>query len=290
MPAQPDYLYIKTATVENNDFVKVVLYTDPSVYVSEYRLYRSDDGVSYSQIATLPMSAVAEITYNDYDAAFQGRSYYYRAIVVDSCGYIADTSNVARTVYLEISTNQQSTSNQLTWNDYEGFSGSPTTFNIWRRVDGVLEPMPVSVHPPASGNHVDDVGALPKSGGIFSYYIEAVEGGGNIYGLQATSLSNEVQALMDPKMFIPSAFTPQGTILQNVVFKPIGVFVPGDMYEFSVFNRLGQMLFTTTDLDQGWDGTFKGEYVPEGVYVWVVKFTSATKKEYERRGTVTLIR
>ncbi|MFO7723789.1 MAG: gliding motility-associated C-terminal domain-containing protein [Bacteroidales bacterium] len=290
MPNQPDYLYIKTATVVNNDFVKVVLYTDPNVYVTEYRLERSDDGVAYSQIAILPMSTLAEIEYNDYGAVFQNRSYYYRAIVVDSCGYIADTSNIARTILLGISTSQQQTSNQLVWNDYEGFDGAPTSYNIWRRVDGVLDPLPISVYPPASGNHVDDVGALPKSSGMFTYYVEALEGAGNQYGLQATSLSNEVQALMEPKLFIPTAFTPQGVISQNVTFKPIGVFVPGGNYEFTIFNRLGQMLFTTTDRDQGWDGTFKGEFVPEGVYVYVVKFISATKKEYERRGTVTVLR
>ncbi|MDD4986459.1 MAG: gliding motility-associated C-terminal domain-containing protein, partial [Dehalococcoidales bacterium] len=291
MPRQPDFLYIKTATVEDNQFVKVVLYTDLNAWVTEYQLYRSDDGVNFTQIATLPMSTLAEIEYNDFDAAFRGRSYYYRAIVVDSCGYIADTSNIARTVFVEIVTNQQNTSNTLTWNDYEGFSGAPTTYNIRRRVEGVLEGTPAAAYPPATGLHIDDVGTLPKTSGVFSYYIEAVEGGGNIYGLQATSLSNEVQALMDPKLFIPSAFTPTDpTNLANTTFKPIGVFIPLDQYEFTIFNRFGQMLFTTTDIEQGWDGTFNHMVVPEGVYVYVVKFTSATKKPYERRGTVTLIR
>ncbi len=290
MPDRPDFLYIKTATVEDNNLIKVVLYTDINVYVSEYRLYRSDDGVNYNQIATLPMSAVAEIEYKDYTAEFRVRSHYYMAIVVDSCGYIADTSNIAKTIWLDITSNQQNASNLLTWNDYEGFDGFPTDYNVWRRVDGVLEGLPVTVYPPATGNHLDDVGGMPKSGGMFTYYIEAKEGAGNIHGLQATSLSNEVQALMEPKLFIPTAFTPQGTIYENLTFKPIGVFVPGGNYEFSVFNRLGQMIFSTKDIDQGWDGTFNGAFVPEGAYVYVVKFVSATKKEYERRGTVTLIR
>ena len=290
MPRQPEFLYIKTATVENDDFVKVVLYTDENAYVTEYLLYRSDDGVNFTQIATLPMSAIAEIEYNDLTAAFRARSYYYKAIVIDSCGYIADTSNIARTVHLSINTNQQQVTNQLLWNDYEGFSGSPTSYNVWRRVDGVLEAMPTAFYPPATGNHVDDAGNVPQSKGTFTYYIEALEGAGNIYGLQATSLSNEVQALMDPKMFIPSAFTPQGTISQNTTFKPVGVFVPEGNYEFSIFNRLGQMIFTTNDLEQGWDGTFKGEYVPEGVYVYLVKFISANNNEFERRGTVTVLR
>jgi gliding motility-associated-like protein len=103
-----------------------------------------------------------------------------------------------------------------------------------------------------------------------------------------TALSNEVQALMEPKIFIPSAFTPQN--YQNQTFKPVGVYVPAANYEFSVYNRLGQMLFMTNDREQGWDGTFNGTFVPEGVYVYVVRFISATRDEYERRGTVTVIR
>ena len=289
MPNQPDFLYIQTATVEDNSHVKVVLYTDNTVNVSEYELFRSTDGVTFNQIATLPPSPDAEIPYNDFNASFRAQSYYYRAVVIDSCGYAADTSNIARTIHLSIETIQQLKSNQLAWNDYEGFSGAPTVYNVWRTVDGVLEGLPTSVYPPATGNHVDDVSGLPESYGMFTYFIEALEGAGNIYGLSGVSaLSNEVQALMEPNIFIPSAFTPQAN--QNNEFRPIAVYVPEGNYEFSVYNRYGQKLFHTTDREQGWNGTFNGDFVPEGVYVYVVRFVSAANQDFERRGTVTVIR
>jgi gliding motility-associated-like protein len=259
------------------------------VNVSEYELYRSNDGVNFNLIATLPPGAAAEVEYNDYNASFRAQSYYYMAVVIDSCGYIADTSNVARTILLDINTSQQLKSNQLIWNDYEGFSGFPTNYQLWRRVDGVLDVLPIAVLPPATGNHVDNVSALPGSSGQFTYFIEAQEGGGNIYGLtNVTSFSNEVQALMEPNIFIPSAFTPQSN--QNNIFKPIAVYVPGGNYEFSIFYRYGQMLFTTTDREEGWDGTFNKSFVPKKIYVYVVRFVSASRKEFERRGTVTVIR
>ncbi len=294
MPNQPDFLYIKTATVVNNEYVKVVLHTDVNAYVTEYQLYRSEDGVNFTQLATLPMSAVAEIEYNDYNASFRTMSYYYRAIVVDSCGYIADTSNIARTIYLDISTSQREMTNTLNWNYYEGFSGSPTEYKVRRTVDGDLEPLPVTQYtqapPPAvSHTHIDDVGALPWSNGQFTYYIEAEEGGGNIYGFTGVqSHSNVVQALMDPKLFVPNAFTPQRT--ENNEFKPYGVYIPSTHYEFTIYNRLGQQLFSTNDINKGWDGTYMGVFVPEGAYVYVVKFISSTKEEIVRRGTVTVIR
>jgi len=289
MPNQPDFLYIKTAKVQDNSHIRVLLHTDNTVNVSEYELYRSNDGVNFALIATLPPSPDAGIPYNDFNASFRSQSYYYQAVVIDSCGYVADTSNIARTIYLTIATNQQLRTNTLGWNDYEGFSGAPTVYNVWRSVDGVFEGLPVSAYPPATGNHVDDVGMLTASSGQFTYFIEALEGGGNIYGLTGVkSLSNEVQALMNPNIFIPNAFTPQGTL--NNIFKPFNVYVPEGNYEFSVFNRYGQMLFTTTDRNQGWDGTFNNQYVPEGVYVYMVRFVSAAKQELVRRGTVTVIR
>lgn len=290
MPTQPEYLYIKTATVENNDYIKLLIHTDPTVYVSEYRVYRSNGGILWNQISTLPMSIFSEIQFNDYTAVFQKQSYYYMVVVIDSCGYISDTSNIAHTILLNINVQQKQVYNILNWNDYEGFDGNPTTYNVWRRVDGILDPFPIQSYPPFIGNHTDDVGMLPQSSGNFIYFIEAVEGAGNQYGILSKSTSNEVQSFMDPKLFVPSAFTPNGTITENTTFKPIGVFIPLDNYEFTIFNRLGQIIFKTNSINQGWNGRFNDILSPEGVYTYLIKFTSSSNKPFEQRGTFVLLR
>jgi gliding motility-associated-like protein len=290
MPAQPDFLYIKTATVENDDFVTVKLHTDNTVNVQEYQLFRSTDGITFTQVATLPPAATQEIIYNDYTAGFRFDSYYYQAVVVDSCGYAADTSNIARTILLNIITNQNVKTNTLTWNDYEGFDGTPSTYNIYRKIDNTLDPLPISVHPPMSGTYTDDVGAFPTSSGNFRYFVEAVEGPGNQYGLSEISLSNEVMALMEPNIYVPNVFRPASSIIENRTFKPIGVFIPLHGYTLQIFNRYGQMLWQTQDINEGWDGMYDGNEVADGVYVYLVKFTSATGELFEKRGTVTLLR
>jgi gliding motility-associated-like protein len=59
---------------------------------------------------------------------------------------------------------------------------------------------------------------------------------------------------------------------------------------FRIFNRWGQLVFSTTANEQGWDGTIAGKLQPSGTYVWLVKATDYTGAPYMQRGTLVLIR
>ena len=67
--------------------------------------------------------------------------------------------------------------------------------------------------------------------------------------------------------YVPSAFTPNGDGL-NDVWKPVGSGLNGAKYEMIVFDRWGQLVFKTNDLEIGWDGKNmnNGEFVPAGIY------------------------
>ncbi|MBI2731231.1 MAG: gliding motility-associated C-terminal domain-containing protein [Sphingobacteriales bacterium] len=91
-----------------------------------------------------------------------------------------------------------------------------------------------------------------------------------------------------PSFFVPNAFTPN-TDGRNDTFKPIAAGISVFKY-FRIYNRWGQLVFSTNRLKDGWDGTLKGREQPLGVYVWVaegITFTGITIKE---KGTVALIR
>jgi gliding motility-associated-like protein len=91
-----------------------------------------------------------------------------------------------------------------------------------------------------------------------------------------------------PQVFVPTAFTPNGDGL-NDVFRPIAVGLTKIEY-FSVYNRWGQLVFTTTQNGKGWDGKIGGEEQPSGTFVWMVKGVDYTGKPVFEKGTVTLIR
>jgi gliding motility-associated-like protein len=91
-----------------------------------------------------------------------------------------------------------------------------------------------------------------------------------------------------PTVFVPNAFTPNGD-RWNEVLRPIAAGMQKIEF-FQVFNRWGQVVFTTSVNEHGWDGTIGGKQQPSGTYVWLVKAVDYTGKSYSQRGTVMLIR
>ncbi|HKC67444.1 MAG TPA: PKD domain-containing protein, partial [Bacteroidia bacterium] len=90
--------------------------------------------------------------------------------------------------------------------------------------------------------------------------------------------------------YIPNAFTPNkdGT---NEMFKGIGIGIKA--YTIMIFDRWGELIFQSDDLEKGWDGTFKGkggEVVQEGVYVWKVQLRDEKNVEHDFDGTVSVIK
>ena len=85
---------------------------------------------------------------------------------------------------------------------------------------------------------------------------------------------------------MPNAFHPGGT--RNPVLRPIPVGMATLDY-FRVYNRWGVMVFQTTQVGKGWDGTLGGKLQSAGTYVWMVSGTDYTGKNVKRRGTAVLI-
>ncbi|WP_118950768.1 DUF7948 domain-containing protein [Taibaiella helva] len=87
---------------------------------------------------------------------------------------------------------------------------------------------------------------------------------------------------------LPNAFSPNGDG-RNDVFK----LVPQDervrLKDFSVYNRFGQRVFFTRDVNQGWDGFFNGKPADLGTYFYLVHYIIG-EHTYKLKGDVTLIR
>ncbi|MBL7747601.1 MAG: gliding motility-associated C-terminal domain-containing protein, partial [Chitinophagaceae bacterium] len=92
----------------------------------------------------------------------------------------------------------------------------------------------------------------------------------------------------NPSVFVPTAFTPNNDGLNDVV-RPIAVGIRRINY-FSVYNRWGQQVFTTTQNKQGWDGRINGRLQNSGVFVWMVSAQDYLGNNIFLKGTVTLIR
>lgn len=97
-----------------------------------------------------------------------------------------------------------------------------------------------------------------------------------------------VKRFNGPELYVPTAFSPNNDGL-NDKLKVFPVGIKSFMY-FSVYNRNGQLLFTTTDYFKGWDGTYKGGQLDPGNYVWFASAVDYRGRTLFRKGNVMLIR
>ncbi|MCU0320918.1 MAG: PKD domain-containing protein [Chitinophagaceae bacterium] len=92
----------------------------------------------------------------------------------------------------------------------------------------------------------------------------------------------------EPDIFIPTAFTPNKDG-KNDALKPIGAGIKQLDY-FRIYNRWGQLIFESKELEKGWNGTVNGIEQSSGTYVFIAQAIDYTGKIIYKKGTVVLIR
>lgn len=113
-----------------------------------------------------------------------------------------------------------------------------------------------------------------------------------MYSLTVTSidgckLTKWVEIKFDGILHVPNAFTPNGDG-DNDIFYAYGKDIAE--FEMMIFDRWGEKLFTSDNLDDGWDGTYKGDLAKTETYVWKIKYKDVLGNPGELIGTVTLLR
>ena len=245
----------------------VVWTQDPMYTPSEYTFYQG--GAAYGK------SDMAFFTDNSF---ILNAGDCYAVSYVDACG---NASPVSKTVCPIILTGDLQSDNtvDIAWNAYTGWANGVDHYMLEKYShDGQLLG---SFNTGTSTTYPDDNIDLDNQ--IVIYRVIAYPVGGVI----TESISNDVTIIREPHIYHPTAFTPNNDGL-NDTFEVHSMFTA--QVEFMVFNRWGEMLFYTTDLNQRWDGTYKGSAVPEGTYVFRAFLTDQTGKQYERAGNVVLLR
>lgn len=90
-----------------------------------------------------------------------------------------------------------------------------------------------------------------------------------------------------PDIYVATAFTPNNDGLNDVLnFFPVGM----ENAKLNIYNRWGRLVFSTADINQGWNGKVKDILQDTGVYAWIVKATDYNGQSIIKKGTVLLIR
>ncbi len=103
---------------------------------------------------------------------------------------------------------------------------------------------------------------------------------------QVTSMSNVAEVIPHMSFYIPDAFTPNGDGI-NDTFGISGEAVKD--FTMKIYNRWGELVFESADASRQWDGSFKGQIVPQGVYVYQLTAQAPTGEHAYRKGTITVV-
>lgn len=87
--------------------------------------------------------------------------------------------------------------------------------------------------------------------------------------------------------FVPTAFSPNGDGQNDTLY------VRGQNIKsivFTIYNRLGEKVFETTDISKGWDGSYNGESLNNAVFVYYLSVNYADDSSTSQKGDISLIK
>jgi gliding motility-associated-like protein len=291
-PDIPDFAYLANVSVVNNDVIELKAYVEPAADNSRYAFQKLDRfGEEFETLFT-NQQTVADadgfITrFDDFDIESDQERYTYRLIALDSCGFEVAESEIQRNILLRVRPDFDTRQNLLTWPTYINWDGGVQEYVIYRFKDDFFSNTPYAIVPGTQNFFRDDLSddADFEGGGRWCYLVEAVEAV-NSFNREQRSRSNIACAEQEPVLFMPNAIVIGGL---NNELKPQGGYFDRNRYELTIWNRWSSIIFQTQDFDQGWDGTINGTPVPEGLYLYALRYFTEGGVERLHHGHITVL-
>ena len=91
----------------------------------------------------------------------------------------------------------------------------------------------------------------------------------------------------EKEFFIPEIFSPNGDEINDIFYiRGKGI----DWILLRIYDRWGEMIFESKDINTGWDGRFRGKLMNSGVYVYHLQGAFLTGEEIDEKGDITLVK
>jgi gliding motility-associated-like protein len=269
---------IVRATVENDETILLEWLPPDEGKPETYTLEKSEDGLSWFELSTFNEN---EFSYEDFSVWVDDRPYWYRMNVTDSCQHTSDYSNIGKSILLKVDNTHLNP--QLTWTAYQEWAKGVESYVLQIKKDGEFHNLQ-SFIPIAIGgltfNFIDSTTKINET--EYCYRIVAHQSNSDV-----VSVSNVVCIPTEFHVYAPNSFTPNrdGT---NDIFKAIGTYILD--YQLIIYDRWGTKLYETTDITQGWDGTYKNQPCPMDAYYFYINAQGTGSQRESLKGTVMLLR
>jgi gliding motility-associated-like protein len=263
-----------TSVVSGNS-VELTWLQDPAFTPESYTIYRVANNV--------PTLAGTSTTPSYTDGSYiTGEQICYQIAYKDICGKQSDKSqNICPIEMIADLANNNNV--ELTWNSYNGWAIGVNHYEVekYDSEGNLIESTDTGV-----STSFTDSNITTDPNQIFLYRILAISKDGTV--LPLPSISNSETIIKNPNLTHPTAFVPNSQIEANQTFRVLGSYI--DQYELRIFNRWGELLFESLDKDLGWDGSYNGQKMPEGTYVFVAKIIDFAGRKFEYGGTLVLLK
>ena len=267
--------YLQRATVTSfNDVVEVKWKPSDAYTVKGYEVFR-EQGSRLSKIAQI----------NDPDRTFttdsfaipeqQSVCYYVRAL--DACGNESELSN--RGCLIQPTAEALDLENRVFWPAYRKWEEGVRAYEVFKQLANGSYTAFANLD--SNARQYPDQ-ALRDSADQFCYYVRA-EG----FGEETYSRSTRVCLEQSAVVYIPNTFSPGVTPNTNDQFGPEGLYI--DNYEMQIYNRWGEQVFSTSTSEE-WDGTYRGELVPQGVYLYSITIIGENGKRESYEGSLNVVK
>ncbi len=281
-------IVLKNVSVDANNDVLVNWQWDTNAEINTVRVLSSTQNSNYTPADAFPPDNVLSFENNYQDVVTTAGSgpVFYTIQTVDDCDSTA-RSNYAATIFLEGVADERF-NNQLQWTPFESPIGTVRNYELFR-VTSNGGAQSIAILEPDELQYADRVDPKLESDANVCYFVVAevlvaIPGGGEalVFSRSNTTCVEQLSGIMSP-----NAFAPDG---KNKVFKPLLVFGDQVDYVMTIWDRWGQKIFETNDIDEGWTGNRGFAQFPGGAYTFLIKITQPGGRVVMDRGTVILIR
>ncbi|MCU0448388.1 MAG: gliding motility-associated C-terminal domain-containing protein [Bernardetiaceae bacterium] len=216
------------------------------------------------------------LIYNDNQVDVSEFRYCYKVFYEDACGNQAQPSNEYCTILLRNRSTPDSV--KFTWDPLPG-QGATAVIELLDEQGNVIRTLP------ATGPNSFEDTKLNIPVQLVNYRLRVTvnqPGQGLI-----TLYSNPVRIRLFARFILPNAFSPNADGL-NDTFGVRGQFITS--FRIQIFNRWGELIYFSEDLNARWNGEFNGKMVPAGEYAYVITGQDTQGRAITNKGILTVVK
>jgi len=274
-------IFFSTVQTINDNSISLEWCWDQNADLAGYELLINSPTATNLITETISGNLPSEVTEIISVANTQEEAYLLEVSSLDVCG-LTFNSPMISSIVLNVSPLDEATL-AISWSEYEYAAASLINYVLHEVIDGEDNIIFVGLQ-----NNFDRV--RTNEVGEACYYVEAVAEGILLDGNSkpVSIISNTACSRGFPIIRLPNAFNPYGI---NSIFRPL--FGNTDVivgYDMRVFSRYGELLFSTNNLAEGWNGRDGLREMPQGVYSYLISVDVLGGETIMRQGSVLLIR